>query len=153
MRLWRWPAGTSAWVGAFLAWWISLTLNGWLTFLPGLLDRLKFTNALVAHAHLAMAGMVTALGMVLLGSLHDPGDSGRTIAGGRHNFILWNGACLLMVAVLFLQGWREGGAPGTLFGSDTLTTVAYSLRLLAGIAMLAASVAWLRQALRKEPAV
>jgi len=143
MRLWSWPGASSGWVAAFLLWWTVLTVNGGVTFLPGVLDRLKFTNALVAHAHLAMAGMVTAFGFILLSSLHEEnGRQERGVFGGCAAFLAWNGACLLMVAVLFLQGWREGGTPDVLFGRDGITSAVYATRFLAGAAMLMASIHW-----------
>lgn len=46
-------------------------MSGWLTFLPGIPERLKFTNGLVAHAHLAMAGVVTSVNGMILNQL-DP---------------------------------------------------------------------------------
>jgi cytochrome c oxidase cbb3-type subunit 1 len=151
IRLWEWPAGAGPWLAAFLFWWGLLTLNGWITFLPGILGTLKFTNALVAHAHLAMAGMITALNFLILSALAErEGDSPGSVFGGRIPFIVWNGACILMVCVLFIQGIREGRDPGALFGKDALTSLIYFIRAGSGLLMLGASVAWLVSACRNK---
>ena len=147
---WEWPTGANAWVVAFMAWWALLTLNGWFTFLPGWLDHLKFTNALVAHAHLAMAGMATAFSFIILASLGESKGRGESILGGRRSFWLWNLACLLMVLVLFLQGWREGVDESVLFGRNLLTGLVYWVRLLCGLGMATASVGWLALSWKRE---
>lgn len=147
LRLWEWPAGAGPWLAAFLVWWGLLTLNGWVTFLPGILGTLKFTNALVAHAHLAMAGMITAFNFLILSALAERArDEMHPIFGGRAPFILWNGACLLMVLVLLLQGIREGRDPSVLFGPDPVTQMIYLVRAGCGVLMLTASITWLRNA-------
>jgi cytochrome c oxidase cbb3-type subunit 1 len=150
INAWDWPAGARPWLAAFLLWWALLTVDGWVTFLPGLLDRLKFTNGLVAHAHMAMAGMVTAFNMLVLASLGD-GHRGRVFGGGAA-FFVWNGGCLAMVAVLLWQGWREGAGTGVLFGHDPATTAAYAVRAGAGAAMLLAGLAWFARSLHNPTA-
>jgi len=65
-----WPASTRGWRLAVFGWWALLVLSGVTMYLPHLLDRVKFTHALVAHSHLAMAGFTTsfcALVMVAVG--------------------------------------------------------------------------------------
>jgi len=142
LRCWSWPAGAGPWLLAFLGWWALLTVNGWITYLPGILDRLKFTNALVAHAHLAMAGMVTAFSFILFTCLGGEKEEPSRPLGGWPGFLVWNSACLLMVGILFLQGWREGGDPGLLFGRNLQTTINYSVRTLSGTAMLTVGIIW-----------
>ena len=68
-RSFGWGAGSRPWLAAAFGWWLALVLTGFLTFLPGISERLKFTNALVAHAHLALAGLVTCLHAAILLSL------------------------------------------------------------------------------------
>ena len=71
----------------FIASW---TLSAVPMFLPGLLDRVKFTNALVAHAHVAMAGMVSCFLVIVLIAL----NQGTALAGlfdSRAPFWLWQG--------------------------------------------------------------
>lgn len=149
---WKWPTGSRPWLVAFLVWWGMLTLSGWITFLPGILDRLKFTNGLVAHAHLAMAGMITCFNFLLMSSLDDSDDlTGNNCFAGRRTFMIWNLSCLVMVVSLMIQGWREGAGPGVLYGKDPFTTAVYLIRAAAGLAMAWASWNWLRLAL-KSPA-
>ena len=38
-----------------------LVLTGWVLFLPGVLDHFKFTDGLVGHSLLAMAGFTSSL--------------------------------------------------------------------------------------------
>jgi len=150
---WKWAEGTETWVGAFLFWWSILTVDGWITFLPGFLDRMKFTNAMVAHAHLAMAGMMTSFGIVMLGSLHGSGNSCPEYLRSRLAFLLWNGACLVMVVVLQVQGWREGANPGVLFGHDSLTGLVYLIRAVAGAVMFGTGGWWFWSSLKGMDAV
>jgi len=137
----EWSAEAKIWRWAFYFWWAFLAIDGWVIFLPGILDTLKFTNGLVAHSHLAMGGMVTCLNMLILLEM---GSSplARRVLGGRFAWSFWNGGCLLYVVVMTGQGWREGLEPSALFSFDRVTAFAYSLRLVAGVMMLGASLQW-----------
>lgn len=149
--LWRdyhWSQSSQLWRASFLFWWALLALTGWLTFLPQALDALRFTNGLVAHAHLAMAGMLTALNMVALLELGR--DAGTRDALSRPwPFYAWNSALLAFVASMMVQGFHEGANPGGLFLFDRHSQVAYALRFLAGTAMALCSVFWLARALSR----
>ncbi|MGZ0656284.1 hypothetical protein ACWPKS_11825 [Coraliomargarita sp. W4R72] len=140
-RSYLWPAPLRLWLGAFLFWWGFLTVSGFISFLPGVLDVMKFTNGLVAHAHLAMAGMMGALNMLVLGSL------GRAEAGDpwsdRAAFWLWQLGTLIYVISMLFQGVREGLDPTVLFGANAGTTALYGIRLFAGALLVAANVRWL----------
>lgn len=142
---WRgydWVAGCGKWRVAFFVWWGFLALDGWILFLPGILDTLKFTNALVGHSHLAMAGMLSALNMLILHQMGNlPGV--RRVISGWLAFWFWNFGCLLYVVVMTLQGWREGNDPQMLIRPDSLAAFYYHARLVAGIAMAGASLGWL----------
>jgi cytochrome c oxidase cbb3-type subunit 1 len=59
-RGFAWPKESKRWRMATLVWFGILTATGWFSFLPHVLDHLKFTDGLVAHSHLAMAGFVTS---------------------------------------------------------------------------------------------
>jgi cytochrome c oxidase cbb3-type subunit 1 len=141
-RAYAWPEGLRLWLGAFLFWWGFLTVSGFISFLPGVLDVMKFTNGLVAHAHLAMVGMVGALNMLVLGSL------GRAEAGDpwsdRFAFWLWQAGTLIYVLSMLTQGVREGLDPTVLIGANAGTSILYGVRLLAGGLLVVANVRWLR---------
>ena len=137
-RSFVWARATRCWLAAAFAWWLLLVLTGWIGFLPGFSERVKFTNVLVAHAHLALAGLVTSLHVALLLQL-GPGRAPR--AG---SFWLWQLGCAVQLGALFWLGWREGADPALLFGRGGPADLAYGLRLLGGGAMFAASVDWWR---------
>ncbi len=152
-RDWRrfvWKPVARGWLIASLIWGALLVADGWVTFLPGFSERLKFTNALVAHSHLAMAGLITSLNMVFLLHL---GDSSRVAAalGARGPFWCWQLAAALHIAVLLALGWFEGAAPWLVHGGSDGVTLVYSVRLAAGAAMTVASLWWLTASLRTAP--
>lgn len=139
-RGFEWPSDLRLWQYAFYAWWGLLTVDGFITFLPGVLDVLKFTNAMVAHAHLAMAGMVGSLNMLILGSLGPSKASDPWL--DRSAFWCWQLGTLAYVVVMTGEGVREGLQPQVLWGENGLTQALYLVRLLAGVSMLVASVRW-----------
>lgn len=139
-REFHWRVETDAWRQAFLYWWIGLVLTGWMTFLPGVLDRFKFTDALVGHSLTAIAGCLTAFLIVVLQQL--PGDQAR-IFSARRSRLAWNHSVLLYVLLMAIAGWIEGGNPAFTMTPSLLRTLLYTLRLLSGMGMLFASVEWL----------
>lgn len=136
-----WHETTRRWRTAFLWWWGGLVVSGWVFFLPGVLDRFKFTDGLVGHSLTAVAGFVTALLIFVLVQLIGAEDS--WIFNRRWSFHAWNLGVLAYVLLMTFAGWIESAnsaftiVPG--FARNTL----YILRLLTGIAMLAASMEWL----------
>ncbi len=66
-----WPTATQRWLISGFVCWTLLVVDGWLSFLPGFSEATKFTHGLVAHAHLAMAGFITAVNHVILHGLSD----------------------------------------------------------------------------------
>ncbi|MBL9216155.1 MAG: hypothetical protein JNG83_11820 [Opitutaceae bacterium] len=143
-RSFAWPPAAPAWLGAAFAWWLLLAVTGFGTYLPAIADRLKFTNGLVAHAHLAMAGLVTSLHVAILLCL-----DGRW-RPARWSGWLWQAGCAVQVGLLLWLGWQEGADPSVLYVRGGLADLCYAGRLAAGLAMLAASIAWCRQAWRTE---
>ena len=132
----EWPPGSRLWRNAMFAWWGVLVLSGLLMYQPGLLDRLKFTQGLVAHSHLAMAGFTTsfcALLLVLLG--------GRRIGGGW-SVGLWHGAALAMIVSLAVMGWREGAGPSWMLSQPAWREWGLVIRSLCGWVMCGASLVW-----------
>jgi cytochrome c oxidase cbb3-type subunit 1 len=135
-----WHPNTRRWRIAFLCWWSVLIPTGWCLFLPGVLDHFKFTDGLVGHSLLAMAGFVTSLLIFVMVQLL--GEAGW-IFNGTWAFYTWQGSVAVYVALLFLAGWNEGFDPAFTMVPGTERAVIYFLRLVVGILMLAASADWL----------
>lgn len=148
----RWSENTRRWRIAVLAWWAVLIPTGWCLFLPGILDRLKFTDGLVGHSLLAMAGFVTSLLVLLLiGLLRENGDAFQT----RWSFIAWQAGTAVYIVVMLIAGWIEGTDPAFTMMPNESRYVLYLIRLGCGIAMALASLEWLWQLsrrLRSKPA-
>ncbi len=138
-----WHRNTRRWRIAFLCWWSVLIPTGWCLFLPGVLDHFKFTDGLVAHSLLAMAGFVSSLLIFVM--VHLLGEDG-VLFNRSWFFYLWNATVALYVALMFFAGWREGSdaAFGILPGA--LRNALYTARLLLGILLLIASADWLIEA-------
>ncbi|HUY82784.1 MAG TPA: hypothetical protein VMU92_13745 [Acidobacteriaceae bacterium] len=135
-----WRANTRRWGIATLAWWALLIPSGWLLFLPGVLDRLKFTDGLVGHSLMAMAGFVTALLIfMLIALLGEDGDAFRSTWA----FYAWNLGAFFYVVIMIYAGWIEGLHPAFTMVPGPLRDAIYGLRLLLGVAMTAASIDWL----------
>lgn len=140
---WRahaWSDAARPWLRAAVAWWALLVLSGWIDFLPGVSEAQKFTHGLVAHAHLAMAGLVTAVNAVMLTTL-------RGRAAPRGVFALWQAGCVVHIAALLGLGIVEQERAADLFRSEAWTQAVFALRLLGGAAMLAASWRWWQEEL------
>ena len=140
-----WHKNTYRWRFAFLAWWSVLVPTGWCLFLPGVLDRFKFTDGLVGHSLLAMAGFVSSLLAFILVQLL--GDEGW-IFNRPWSFYVWQGSVIGYVLLMFFAGWREGADPAFSMVPGDLRNVIYSLRLMLGTLMLVASAEWLLSASR-----
>ena len=142
----RWPHHTRMWRMAVLGWWAILVPTGWAFFLPGILDRLKFTDGLVGHSILAMAGFVSSLLILILAVLL--GKDGE-VFNSRWAFIAWHGATLAYVVLFLFAGWREGADPAFTIVPGPGRNLLYAVRLLLGLAMTAASAHWLGQLTRR----
>jgi cytochrome c oxidase cbb3-type subunit 1 len=144
----EWPAPARPWLAAFLLWAAALLATGLLAFLPGVLERVKFTNALVGHAHIAMAGMASSFGALVLLVLNRGTRLAGALAAPRP-FAWWQAGCALHVAAVVAVGGLEARDPGVLFRPSVVVTVLYAVRALAGLLMLAAAGRWLRRALKE----
>ena len=131
-----WPDGSGVWRVAVFAWWGLLVLSGLLMYLPGVLDRMKFTQGLVAHSHLAMAGFTTSFGALLAVVL-----TGRRIGGAR-SVVAWHAAALAMVVTLALMGWREGAEQSWMLDRPPWREWGPAARVVFGIVMWWASAIW-----------
>jgi cytochrome c oxidase cbb3-type subunit I len=135
-----WPTSTRLWRVAALGYWALLVPTGWAFFLPGILDRLKFTDGLVGHSILAMAGFVSSLLILILAVLLD--EDGQ-VFNARWPFVAWHGATLAYVILFFFTGWKEGVDPAFTIVPGPTRNLIYAVRLVLGIAMTAASAYWL----------
>ena len=132
-----WPDGSRGWRTAMFAWWGLLVVSGFLMYQPGVLDQIKFTQGLVAHSHLAMAGFTTSFCAMLIVLL-----TGKRI-GGRWSVWTWQLAALAMIVTLALIGWREGDGPSWMLAQPAWRTWGLAARALCGLLMWIASINWL----------
>lgn len=138
------------WLWAFGVWGVALFVSSFPMFAPALLARVKFTNALVGHTHLAMAGMATSFAALLLATLNGGTRLGGVL-GDRPAFLLWNLGNAAQVLALTAAGALEAGDPGVVFRADPAISALYTLRAVAGAAMLAATIRWTSAAVRRLP--
>ncbi len=131
-RLFAWRPLTARWLTAAAVWWVLLVSTGWVTFLPGVSERLKFTHALVAHAHLAMAGFVSC---VLLAILQQNGP--RPLRG----FWAWQLGTAVHIGAVAVLGVLETGS-GDFFRAAPWTDHLLALRLAGGALMAFTSLRW-----------
>lgn len=139
-----WPPKSMRWQRAMLFWFGLLVATGWLSFLPKVLDHLKFTDALVAHTHLAMAGFVTSFNLFLIGLL-----APSSLADHIHRpiaFWLWNGATATYVIVMWVAGAFEGADPSFTIIRGIARELLYAIRFTAGLVLFCVSLIWWRAA-------
>lgn len=141
----RWNANTRKWRTAMLLWWSALVVTGWILFLPGVLDYFKFTDGLVGHSFVAMAGFASSL--LILAMVQMLGEGGW-IFNATRAFWMWNGGVIAYVVLMTIAGWFEGTDPAFTIVPGAMRDVLYVLRLITGILMLHASVDWLMDASR-----
>jgi len=109
-------------------------------FLPGVLDHFKFTDGLVGHSFVAMAGFTSSLLIFVMVQLL--GDDGWIFNRSR-SFVLWHGSVIAYVLLMTAAGWREGFDPAFTIVPSPERNLLYGLRLLVGVLMLLASLDWL----------
>lgn len=139
----RWNSNTRKWRLAFLWWWGALVLTGWIFFLPGFLGHFKFTDGLVGHSFVAMAGFTSSLVIFLLIQLM--GEDGWIFNQSR-SFYGWHAGVIVYILAVTLAGWREGYDPAFTIVPGTARNVLYTVRLISGIFMLLASLDWFADA-------
>ncbi len=136
-----WNPATLRWRIAFFWWWGGLVVSGCLTFLPGILDRLKFTDGLVAHSLVSVAGFLTALLIFVMIQLI--GEEDAWIFNRNWSFHAWNLGVLAYVVLFTLAGWIEGANPAFTIIPGLARNAFYFVRLLTGVSMLLGSLEWL----------
>ena len=134
-RRFDWPDRSRGWCLAVFFWWALLVFSGFAVFLPGILDRLKFTSALVAHSHLAMAGFTTSFCALLLRLL------GQRF-GREGSVFAWHLAAFGMVVTLAAAGWIESIGNTWMADPAVWRVALFSLRTFFGIVMLGATIHW-----------
>jgi cytochrome c oxidase cbb3-type subunit 1 len=142
----EWHAATRRWRIAMFWWWGGLVVSGWVLFLPGILDRIKFTDVLVGHSLTAVAGFLTALLVFVMIQLI--GEKDAWIFNRTLSFHAWNMGVLAYLVIITIAGWIEGGNPAFTIVPGAARDILYFVRLLTGIAMLAGSSEWLVAASR-----
>jgi cytochrome c oxidase cbb3-type subunit 1 len=143
-----WHSETRRWRIALLWWWTGLVITGWIFFLPGVLDRFKFTDGLVGHSLTAVAGFLTAFVIFSMAQLM--GGESAWIFNRAWSFYAWNLGVLAYVVVMTITGWIEGANPEFTIVPGLLRNLLYSVRLVTGLAMLAGSLEWLVAALSRS---
>jgi cytochrome c oxidase cbb3-type subunit 1 len=136
----EWHPATRRWRIAFLCWWAALVVSGWIMFLPGVLDHFKFTDGLVGHSLLAMAGFVSSLLIFVMVQLL---GEGGWIFNRTWSFYAWNGGVFAYVLLMFAAGWREGFDPAFTMTPGALRNWIYVLRFVVGVLIFASSLEWL----------
>jgi len=144
VRRFKWPEGSRSWLIAFAGWGAALTLNGIFTFMPHILESWKFTNALVAHVHIAMAGMITSFNMLVLVVINQK-TSLHIAFSSKTRFWWWQAGTVIHAASLLIAGTLESLNPAWLFTGHITMNTLYAVRLIAGFAMVIAAVGWFRQ--------
>jgi cytochrome c oxidase cbb3-type subunit 1 len=146
----QWHNNSRRWRIALLWWWGALIVTGWIFFLPGVLDHFKFTDGLVGHSFVAMAGFTSSFIIFVMVELL--GDDGWIFNRAR-SFYLWHGSVIAYILLMTIAGWREGFDPTFTIVPGPARNCIYALRLLSGVLMLIASIDWFLDAstLLREP--
>lgn len=135
----EWPEGSAVWRWAMFGWWGMLVVTSLAMYKVGILDRIKFTQGLVAHSHLAMTGFTTSFCALLLVLL-----TGRRM-GGNLSVLGWHAAAFGMITTLAVMGWCEGANPSWMSSQPLWREAGLVIRAVFGGLMLMASVLWLRE--------
>ena len=139
----QWRAETRIWRNALMVWWGALVITGWLLFLPGVLDRFKFTDGLVGHSFVAMAGFASSLLIFVM--IQMLGEGGW-IFNSRRSFWMWNASVAAYAVLMTIAGNFEASDPAFTIVPGSARNTLYVLRLITGLAMLIASAEWLKDA-------
>ena len=122
----EWHAQHPPLAPGLLWWWAALVVTGWVFFLPGVLDHFKFTDGLVGHSFVAMAGFTSSLLIFVMVQLL---GEGGWIFNRTRSFYLWNGSVIAYVVLMTVAGWREGFDPTFTIVPGIARNILYALRL------------------------
>jgi cytochrome c oxidase cbb3-type subunit 1 len=134
-----WPDQSRVWRTAMFTWWGILVLTAYLMYFPWILDRIKFTQGLVAHTHLAMAGFTTSFCALLVVLI-----TGMAM-GGPVTITIWHLSVVVMIIMLAAMGWNEGAGPSWMLENPSWREIGLGVRSACGLAMLSVSTVWLTQ--------
>ena len=137
-----WSRPCLRWRKAMFFWLGLLIVNGLVSFLPGILDRLKFSDALVAHSHLAMAGFTTSFLIFVLQQILPERLSG--IFDDGRLFAAWHLATVIYVVAMMTSGLMAAVDPAFTIHPGPLRNVLYFVRLLCGAVLFTVSLSWWR---------
>jgi cytochrome c oxidase cbb3-type subunit 1 len=146
----HWPTNSGRWLKALLSWWGILVVSAWTIFLPGLLDRFKFTDGLVGHSHMAMAGFVSSMNVLVLVTLL---GENRRVFDSRRAFVAWQAGTLGYVVVMLFAGTIEGRNPAFNIVPGAMRDLVYLLRLGCGALMTSAAAHWFWQINKQQHSV
>lgn len=150
----EWPSGSRIWILSFSFWGSLLTLSATFMFLPGQLEYVKFTSFLVAHSHIAMAGMLTAICMLiltLLSKLDLTKANESNCLSNKPIFYLWNFSLALHLLTLIGLGIIENISPANSFRADIESHTLDIVRFCSGLLMTSCSVFWLSGSIKSLP--
>lgn len=148
----NWPRSSDIWLKSFVLWLTVLFITAWLMFLPGILEYAKFSSLIVAHVHIAMAGMLTSFLMLMLCVLLEIKSPASRIAKHLSSltpFYLWQFGLMIQLVSLVLIASLEIKNFGVANHSASVLLSPYNLRTLGGTLMFLGSVIWLRDSARK----
>ena len=137
-----WKRPCLRWRRAMFLWLGLLIVNGFVTFLPGILDRLKFSDALVAHSHLAMAGFTTSFLIFILQQILP--EKSAAIFEFPRVFVVWHLAAFIYVLALLAAGIFASQDPSFTIHPGLARNSLYTVRLLCGVFLFGVSLHWWR---------
>jgi len=135
-----WPYKGVLWSRAMLVWLMILCLHGVISFLPGILDQVKFTNALVGHSHLAMAGFTTSFVIFLLQQILSPHES--HVFEDRSAYWRWHLAAFTYLVLMTGVGIFEIIDLSFTVDGGWIKKSLYLGRFVVGIPMFVVSLYW-----------
>ncbi len=135
----KWNSNTRRWRLASMWWWAGLVLTGWIFFLPGVLDHFKFTDGLVGHSFVAMAGFTSSLLIFVMIQLM---DEDGWIFNRSGSFYMWHASVIGYIGAVTIAGWYEGFDPAFTIVPGPARNALYAVRLITGFLMFLASLDW-----------